>query len=331
MKGSMPMAAASAVLLAAVLLPAGPALAGLEICNGTADRHSVAIGYGDEGTWVSEGWWTLASGACKTVVGGRLKQRYYYYRVDGETPDFAGEGYFFCTTRKAFTIRGDENCAARGHDRDDFAKIDTGPDARDFTFTVGGAGTRGEPVSVTGVLSGCRPDGGRIACEVRADGWAYAFDDRTSDPAAMARIDDGWTGGTVTLRGEHVATEGGTARLVVHEIALLEAPAEQDSAIHDVILGRWRSTEDPASVVRFDDGRYADIYDGETVERGAYELAARCPDPAVPPGDDPMLVKRPVADPDAPYCYAVTDIQDDRLELLYLPAGRFLEFRRDSW
>lgn len=47
----------------------------LRICNETSDRHSVAVGYKADGTWLSEGWWILEPGDCATLVKDDLKYR----------------------------------------------------------------------------------------------------------------------------------------------------------------------------------------------------------------------------------------------------------------
>ena len=60
-----------------------PAKADLKLCNNTASRVGVAIGYKDREGWASEGWWTAEPQKCLTLLKGTLIARYYYvYAVD---------------------------------------------------------------------------------------------------------------------------------------------------------------------------------------------------------------------------------------------------------
>ena len=57
---------------------AEPAAADLKLCNMTASRVGVAIGYKDDKGWVSEGWWNVAAQTCEVLLKGSLVARYYY-------------------------------------------------------------------------------------------------------------------------------------------------------------------------------------------------------------------------------------------------------------
>jgi len=101
--------------------------ADLRLCNKTDSQVGVAIGYKDKSDWVTEGWWNLASNSCETLVPGSLVSRYYYiYAVDYDQFGEWGGRAFMCTREKEFTIRGIEDCVARGFERTGFFEIDTG-------------------------------------------------------------------------------------------------------------------------------------------------------------------------------------------------------------
>lgn len=116
---------------AVVLLVAGawasPAAADFRLCNNTGGRVGVAIGYRDSEGWATEGWWNLPSRSCETLLRGTLVARYYYvYAVDYDRGgEWSGQA-FMCTRDKEFTIRGTEDCLARGFDRTGFFEVDTG-------------------------------------------------------------------------------------------------------------------------------------------------------------------------------------------------------------
>lgn len=105
----------------------GSAKADLRLCNKTDSQVGVAIGYKDKSDWITEGWWNLESNSCETLVPGSLVSRYYYiYAVDYDQFGEWGGRAFMCTREKEFTIRGIEDCVARGFERTGFFEIDTG-------------------------------------------------------------------------------------------------------------------------------------------------------------------------------------------------------------
>ena len=103
------------------------AQAGLEVCNDTDLRQSVAIGYeAPGGVWTSEGWWEVLAGECTTVLGGDLPLTHYYWRATTGDEDFPAEDYYFCSSDDVFTIVGDTNCEVRGYTREPFSEIVVG-------------------------------------------------------------------------------------------------------------------------------------------------------------------------------------------------------------
>ena len=118
---------ASVLTLLGLIALATPAAADFRLCNNTASRVGVAVGYKDADGWTTEGWWNLPSRSCETVLKGNLVARFYYvYAIDY---DHGGEWMgqaFMCTRDKEFTIRGIGDCLARGYDRTGFFEVDTG-------------------------------------------------------------------------------------------------------------------------------------------------------------------------------------------------------------
>ncbi|MGV7034747.1 DUF1036 domain-containing protein [Methylobacterium symbioticum] len=119
----------SAALLvgAAVLVAAAPARADLRLCNLTPSKVGVSLGYRDPQGWVTEGWWDLSPKACETLLRGALAARFYYvFAVDyTRGGEWSGRS-MMCTRDSEFTIRGVEDCLARGFDRNGFFEVDTG-------------------------------------------------------------------------------------------------------------------------------------------------------------------------------------------------------------
>jgi uncharacterized membrane protein len=117
----------SLVLASSCVLFAAPAQADFRLCNNTASRVGIAVGYRDKEGWLTEGWWNVSPKSCEVVLRGPLAARYYYvYAIDyDQGGEWSGKS-FMCTRGKEFTIRGFENCLARGYDRTGFFEIDSG-------------------------------------------------------------------------------------------------------------------------------------------------------------------------------------------------------------
>jgi uncharacterized membrane protein len=103
------------------------AYADLRLCNMTSSRIGIAVGYRDPQGWVTEGWWNLNARGCETLLKGPLAARYFYiYAVDYDRGGEWSGRSFMCTRDREFTIRGVEDCFARGFDRSGFFEVDTG-------------------------------------------------------------------------------------------------------------------------------------------------------------------------------------------------------------
>ena len=109
------------------VMTASPAAADFRLCNNTGSRVGISVGYKDGDGWTTEGWWTLAARSCDTLLKGSLVARFYYiYAVDYDRGgEWSGQA-FMCTRDKEFTIRGTQDCLARGFDRTGFFEVDTG-------------------------------------------------------------------------------------------------------------------------------------------------------------------------------------------------------------
>lgn len=159
----------SRVLRIALVLPAlligaplasSPARADFKLCNATGNRVGVSVGYKDGENWVTEGWWNIPAASCETLLKGNLVARYYYvYALDYDRGGQWGGQAFMCTKPKEFTIRGIENCIARGFDRTGFFEIDTGEQP---TWTVQlTEGGETDQTAIANPSSGTSADGRR--------------------------------------------------------------------------------------------------------------------------------------------------------------------------
>ena len=158
------MAAAAAVLSTLVVLilasSTEPAAADFRLCNNTAGRVGIAIGYKDADGWTTEGWWNLPARTCETILKGNLVARYYYvYAIDYDRGgEWMGQAYM-CTRDKEFTIRGIGDCLARGYDRTGFFEVDTG-EQRAWTVQLTESAEQAPPNSASTNPAGTPPSAG---------------------------------------------------------------------------------------------------------------------------------------------------------------------------
>ena len=125
-----------AAFLLLVGLSTAPAYADLKLCNTTASRVGVSIGYKDAEGWATEGWWNIASHTCETLLKGVLIGRYYYiHAVDYDRGGEWAGSLFMCTDDKSFTIRDTKDCVKRGYKKTGFFEVDTGEE-RDWTVRL---------------------------------------------------------------------------------------------------------------------------------------------------------------------------------------------------
>lgn len=124
------------VMIGTTTALAVPASANLKICNATASRVGVAIGYRDDSGWATEGWWNVSSQACETLLKGAVPSRYIYvHAVDYDRGGSWVGKNVMCTHDKSFAIRGVDECAERGYSNTGFFEVDTG-EAKEWTIRL---------------------------------------------------------------------------------------------------------------------------------------------------------------------------------------------------
>jgi uncharacterized membrane protein len=143
----------------AVLAAPTVAQADFRLCNRTQSRVGVAVGYKDNDVWTTEGWWNVGANTCETLMRGPLVARFYYiYALDyDQGGEWAGQA-LMCTREKEFTIKGIEDCLARGFDRTGFFEVDTG-DQRAWTVQLTDANEQPSQQRVPGLPGTVGPGG----------------------------------------------------------------------------------------------------------------------------------------------------------------------------
>jgi uncharacterized membrane protein len=156
----LPLLLAAAMMRVMTTLWSAPARADFRLCNNTSSRVGIALGYKDAEGWSTEGWWNVAAKSCETLLRGTLVARYYYiYAIDYDRGgEWSGQA-FMCSRDKEFTIRGTEDCLARGFDRTGFFEVDTG-EQRAWTVQLTEAGEQNAQRPLPGLPGGASPSGG---------------------------------------------------------------------------------------------------------------------------------------------------------------------------
>lgn len=116
------------MVLAALLLSAmaTPAAAEFSVCNQTLDVVNVAIGQKHGDIFRTEGWWTIGSNQCATVIREELRNQYVYVfatDVFGQTVLDGTEK--MCVAAGRFSIDGTDSCWQRGYRETQFVEVDT--------------------------------------------------------------------------------------------------------------------------------------------------------------------------------------------------------------
>ena len=332
-------AAAVAFCFAAV-----PALAGLDFCNKADVRHSFAVAWKDGDDWRVEGWWNIDPGACKTVIGGDLKVRYYYFRATASGRTFDGD-YTFCTEASAFTIVGEQsNCAARGYDSGAFRAIDTGKTATSFTLNlvesspppadpvpppapapVGAPpGTYGDSYAGNAIFQECASEGDAEFCAFHSEGTKYfVYDDGRTPPQLFQLLRGMLPGTPITFDGDLEAIYDMTADVVLRRVTPRDWTAA-DSLL-DRMQGGWYSEEDPNSQITILGAEQENVYDGDVVGRDYMWIGDWCGEYS---GAGPYLSLRTEGMADDVLCYGIEKVDQLQMELIYLPRGNFLVYRR---
>lgn len=114
--------------MAFALVPSSRAFADFKLCNDTASRVGVAVGYRDtDGEPASEGWWTIASQTCEVLLRGAPPSRIIYIRaVDYDQGGGWSGSTRLCTQTSSFAIRGIRDCRKHGYQSEGFMEVDTG-------------------------------------------------------------------------------------------------------------------------------------------------------------------------------------------------------------
>lgn len=314
------------------------AAAELRFCNETSARVTVAIGYRSDGAWRSEGWWTVEPGACRAVVSEPLRNRFYYYRATSKLDSWTHENYYFCTTPQAFDISGDDDCTARGYDREAFTEIALAEGVTRFTMTLTSdkapaapsapqtalPGTHGEPYSISGLLSHCEVTDASVQCELHNDGWRYVASSAFhTDQGVLERMLDlppntpmSWTGDLAFYEGANVEVTIRTAEV---------AGNDPFAALRARLQGFWTSVSDPNYQLLIAGGVFEEVYENIPTDTRLMDLATTC-DGAQ--GDGPYLLAHSYARDGDIRCFEVWEASATTLSLFPLGVMRPLEFRR---
>lgn len=128
----------AAAAMAALCLSTGEGRAEFTVCNQTLDVMNLAVGLDVDGSFQTEGWWTIGANQCVDVVRDELSTRYVYlYATDVFGNAILEGGTSMCVEKRRFTIRGIRDCWKRGHILARFVEVDTLDQIRWTYFLTG--------------------------------------------------------------------------------------------------------------------------------------------------------------------------------------------------
>jgi uncharacterized membrane protein len=127
---------ATLALTAALALKPAQAQASFKVCNQSDEHINTAVAYYDKqyDYFISEGWWGLDPGQCKTAKSEDLKVRYFYvYAENNSDSDHWSGTYKMCVDPDdPFTLYDAQNKCKFVYKN--FREVDTG-DYATFTYT----------------------------------------------------------------------------------------------------------------------------------------------------------------------------------------------------
>ena len=134
---------------------------GLTLCNKSKENQiSVAIGFYADKSWRTEGWFNIKKGECRNnpINYPFLFKNHVYLRAESSNRWVWHGEYSLCIKDpEVFSIRGYENCSARGYEKAKFFKVSIKPGSKHYTYSFTGGKIDsldiGESVYVRGWLS----------------------------------------------------------------------------------------------------------------------------------------------------------------------------------
>ncbi len=332
--------------IALVLLLCGGASsvwAGLEICNDTDVPHDVAVGYKQDGRWVSEGWWALAPTACVEAIQGDLQYRFYYYHARSSGRGFQHDRLSFCTQPGIFTIGGDHDCELRRYNKTYFAKIDTGQGSLHFRQNLsvhstpvdpkgdaksGSApGTWGRPFSGAAVFQECSQmfRGGVQFCRLVGGGRVFTvIEDNRTPPDVLAALRRMRQGVPVQLEGDWAGQFELSVELVLRSAAP-KAPSEAD-AVLGRLQGSWSAKNDSKDQFTIRGAERQNRYGGAPTSQEYLSVMPYC-------GEfegAQLYLYAWDSEGGTGMCYEIRGVTESQLELVYLPRRTELRYIRQE-
>lgn len=330
------------------LCPAA-AFADVEFCNSTDAVVSVAIGYKGDADWVSEGWWNVDPGDCRTVLPGNTPKSHYYYRVESGAYTFEHETYMFCTSDDVFTIVGDTNCESRGYDREGFNEIamegrpgftiditgdggregqpsaqterdddvpslfdnllDTSPSAE-----ADPPGTHGEYGTYAGLFSHCGDYGSDRVCFFSTQGWVVGVAE--AGPTPQALIDDLVSRPVNTamqFSGDVMESGNGRALLALSDYMVIAD--DEFASDRDAMQGRWVGATNRDYEIEIYGSFFTESFTGEPEMSSFMHFRQGCPGAQ---GDGVGVRLMPSDENDPETCFFLSYIDDAQMELLFV-------------
>lgn len=189
-------------------------------------------------------------------------------------------------------------------------------------------GSLGDAYRDFGYVQGCDDAGELPGCTIIAGGSRFvAPADGQTPPEVMAALRDLPKTSYVEFRGDILNVFDSYGEIALGAVAAADPGADPYGDLVAGMQGRWVSVDDPQSMVEVDGLIWSDVYGDEGLGQSVMALGEGCSDGSVTEG--PTLELFTVGALDAPsMCYSVVTAAQGRLELIYLPRGNMLTYKR---
>ena len=144
--------------------------------------------------------------------------------------------------------------------------------------------------------------------------------DRRTPKSVYNQLAGATVGQMATIVGDMVGQGDITADIVARKVALGPKPSATVT-MHTRLRGLWESVTDSSETVRFVEGRYFSYYDGNQMDIGRYYFENCLP------GNE-AGIRVWIEDQPDDYCYDLTSLTWNQLELTAFPRGNLLRYRR---
>ena len=174
---------AAATLLSLPSLVAMPAMADFKVCNNSPRKVSVAVGYWENSSWHTAGWYNADPNTCVVPLTGNLNSDNYYVYAEGYNDKslvWSGNTSMCVDPSNAFDIKGYTGCEGAGFKTRKYSEVSTGS-STNYTYNLNYTSSPSQADSDAAVGAAV------ILGTLALLGWAASENQKSEENACMRR------------------------------------------------------------------------------------------------------------------------------------------------